>query len=96
MLLEQEVTISRTQFPSDFVWGAATAAYQIEGAVDQDGRKPSIWDTFSRTPGKTYNGETGDLACDHYNRYREDVALMRELGVNGYRFSRAWSRIRRP
>src|SRR5690625_7957715 len=67
------------QFPSDFTWGAATASYQIEGAVDADGRTPSIWDTFSHEPGRILDGGTGDVACDHYHRFREDVALMREL-----------------
>ncbi len=80
-------------FPADFVWGVATSSYQIEGAVDVDGRGPSIWDTFSHTPGRTVNGETGDVAVEHYTRYREDVALMRDLGVNAYRFSVAWPRI---
>jgi beta-glucosidase len=80
-------------FPQGFVWGAATAAYQIEGAHDADGRGRSIWDTFSHTPGKVANGDTGDVACDHYHRYPEDVALMRELGLGGYRFSIAWPRI---
>src|SRR5882762_7298426 len=80
-------------FPSNFVWGAATAAYQIEGAVNEDGRGTSIWDTFSRTPGKVLNGDTGDVACDHYHRWREDLALMRELGVGAFRFSIAWPRI---
>ncbi len=80
-------------FPSDFVWGAATASYQIEGAVHEDGRGPSIWDTFSHTPGKTHNGDTGDVACDHYHRVPEDVALMAELGLHAYRFSVAWPRI---
>ena len=80
-------------FPADFVWGAATAAYQIEGAHDEDGRGPSIWDTFSHTPGKTLNGDTGDIACDHYHRYPEDIALMRELGLRAYRLSVAWPRI---
>jgi beta-glucosidase len=75
------------------MWGVATAAYQIEGAVEQDGRGPTIWDTFSHTPGKTMNGETGDVAVDHYNRYADDVALMADLGVNAYRFSIAWSRL---
>ncbi len=82
-----------TLFPPDFRWGAATAAYQIEGAVNADGRGPSIWDTFSHTPAKTLNGDTGDVACDHYHRVPEDVALMRELGLNAYRFSIAWPRI---
>src|SRR6266496_5442378 len=77
----------------DFVWGAATAAYQIEGAVAEDGRAPSIWDTFSRIPGAVDNGDTGDLACDHYHRWPEDVALMRRLNVGAYRFSVAWPRV---
>src|SRR6476469_1952150 len=80
-------------FPPDFLWGAATASYQIEGAVTEDGRGPSIWDTFSHTPGKTKNGDTGDVADDHYNRLQEDIALMRELGLDAYRFSVAWPRI---
>jgi beta-glucosidase len=81
------------RFPTDFTWGVATAAYQIEGAVNEDGRGPSIWDTFSHTPGRIKNGDTGDVACDHYHRYREDVRLMAELGVSAYRFSIAWPRI---
>ena len=80
-------------FPADFVWGTATAAYQIEGAVTEDGRGPSIWDTFSHTPGKIVDGSTGDVADDHYHRYAEDVAIMPELGMNAYRFSIAWPRI---
>ena len=80
-------------FPPGFVWGAATAAYQIEGAAAEDGRGPSIWDTFSRTPGKVLGGDTGDVACDHYHRYREDVAILAELGVGSYRFSLAWPRL---
>ncbi len=80
-------------FPRGFVWGASTASYQIEGAVDEDGRGPSIWDTFSRTPGKIANGDTGDTACDHYHRYLDDVALMRRLGLHAYRFSVAWPRV---
>lgn len=80
-------------FPPGFVWGAATAAYQVEGAVAEDGRGPSIWDTFSHTPGRVRNGDTGDVAVDHYHRYREDVALMRDLGLGGYRFSLAWPRL---
>ncbi|MFF5173887.1 GH1 family beta-glucosidase [Micromonospora sp. NPDC000089] len=86
--------MSELRFPENFVWGAATAAYQIEGAVRDDGRGPSIWDTFSRTPGKVFAGHTGDVACDHYFRYAEDVALMAELGLAAYRFSVAWPRIR--
>jgi beta-glucosidase len=81
------------QFPSDFLWGAATSSYQIEGAVNEDGRGDTIWDTFCRTPGKVVNGDTGDVACDHYHRYKDDVALMASLGLKGYRFSVAWSRI---
>ncbi|MFF5973780.1 GH1 family beta-glucosidase [Streptomyces sp. NPDC012769] len=81
------------RFPSDFLWGAATAAYQIEGAAEEDGRTPSIWDTFSHTPGKVFQGHTGDVAVDHYHRFREDVRLMSELGLNAYRFSVSWSRV---
>ncbi len=75
------------------MWGCATAAYQIEGAVNEDGRKPSIWDTFSHTPGKTHNGDTGDIADDSYHLYKEDVKLLRNLGAKCYRFSISWSRI---
>ena len=81
------------KFPQDFKWGVATASYQIEGAVHEDGRGESIWDRFSRTPGKVLHGHTGDVACNHYHLYREDVALMKELGVDSYRFSIAWPRI---
>ena len=81
------------QFPEDFLWGTATASYQIEGAVDEDGRGASIWDTFSHTPGKVYRGDTGDRACDHYHRLEEDLDLMAELGLKAYRFSVAWPRI---
>lgn len=84
---------SERQFPDGFLWGAATSAYQIEGAPLADGAGPSIWHRFVRTPGRVTNGETGDVACDHYNRYREDVAIMRELGLTAYRFSISWSRI---
>ena len=80
-------------FPDGFAWGTATASYQIEGAVHEGGRSPSIWDTFSRTPGKVDNGDTGDVADDHYHRYEEDVALMADLGVGWYRFSLAWPRL---
>jgi beta-glucosidase len=80
-------------FPADFVWGAATAAYQIEGAVDEHGRTPSIWDTFSGMPGRVRGGDTGLVACDHVHRLPEDVALMRELGLAAYRFSVSWPRI---
>ena len=74
-------------FPEGFLWGAATAAYQIEGAVDEGGRGPSIWDTFSHTPGKVLHGDTGDIACDHYHRLDEDLDLMASLGLRAYRFS---------
>jgi beta-glucosidase len=81
------------RFPPGFLWGAATAAYQIEGAARVDGRGPSIWDTFSHTAGKTAGGDTGDVACEHYHRYREDAALIADLGLNAYRFSVAWPRV---
>ncbi len=90
---ENKPGISSSDFPSAFVWGVATSAYQIEGAASEDGRSPSIWDEFSHTSGRTRNGETGDVAADHYHRYREDVALMKDLGVDAYRFSIAWPRI---
>ncbi|MCD0453771.1 beta-glucosidase [Actinocorallia sp. API 0066] len=80
-------------FPEGFAWGTATAAYQIEGSVTADGRGASIWDTFAHTPGKVLNGETGDVAVDHYARYAQDVALMGDLGLNAYRFSLSWPRI---
>ncbi|MGW1115348.1 GH1 family beta-glucosidase [Streptomyces albidoflavus] len=79
--------------PAGFTWGVATAAYQIEGAVAEDGRAPSIWDTFSHTPGKVAGGDTGDVACDHYRRWPEDLALMKRLGVDSYRLSIAWPRV---
>ncbi|MER7757551.1 beta-glucosidase [Kitasatospora sp. NPDC097643] len=87
------VDTSDPAFPADFLWGAATAAYQIEGAVDVDGRTPSIWDTFSRTPGRTAGGDTGERATEHYHRYRQDVRLMADLGLGAYRFSVSWSRV---
>ncbi|MEV5827765.1 GH1 family beta-glucosidase [Spirillospora sp. NPDC052242] len=80
-------------FPTGFRWGAATAAFQIEGAAAEGGRGPSIWDTFCRTPGKVLNGDTGDVAVDHYHRFREDVALMADLGLTAYRFSISWPRV---
>lgn len=81
------------EFAPDFVFGSATASYQIEGAAHEDGRGPSIWDTFSHTPGKTWNGDTGDVADDHYHRWESDLDLMKELGLEAYRFSIAWPRI---
>jgi beta-glucosidase len=80
-------------FPDGFLWGSATSAYQIEGSPLADGAGPSIWQRFAHTPGLTANGDTGDVACDHYNRYRDDVALMAQLGFKAYRFSAAWGRI---
>ncbi|WP_282685872.1 MULTISPECIES: GH1 family beta-glucosidase [unclassified Streptomyces] len=82
-----------TALPADFTWGVATAAYQIEGAVAEDGRSPSIWDTFSHTPGKVDGGDTGDTACDHYHRVPEDIGLIKRLGADAYRFSVAWPRV---
>jgi len=81
------------RFPSNFVWGAATAAYQIEGAYNEDGKGESIWDRFCRTPGKVQDGDRGGIACDFYHRYRDDVKLMKSMSLNAYRFSIAWSRI---
>src|SRR3954452_20793929 len=81
------------RFPAGFAWGTATAAYQIEGSVHEDGRGPSIWDTFCNRPGTILNGDTGEVACDHYHRYREDVALLGYLGARSYRFSLAWPRL---
>jgi beta-glucosidase len=86
-------TDGQLRFPEGFLWGAATAAYQIEGAVDADGRGQSIWDTFSHAQGKTYHGDTGDVACDSYHRYPEDIALLKRLGVGAYRLSLSWPRI---
>jgi beta-glucosidase len=81
------------KFPTDFVWGAATAAYQVEGAWDEDGKGESIWDRFSHTPGKINNGDMGDVACDHYHRWRDDIRLMKEIGLQAYRFSISWPRL---
>jgi beta-glucosidase len=83
----------QARFPEGFVWGAATASYQIEGAVAEGGRRPSIWDTFAHTPGKVFGGDTGDVADDHYHRYDQDVALLADLGATHYRFSLAWPRL---
>jgi beta-glucosidase len=81
------------QFPPDFLWGTATAAYQIEGAAKEDGRTPSIWDVYSHTPGRVRNGDTGDIADDHYHRWPDDIAIMSDLGVGAYRFSVSWPRV---
>ncbi len=86
-------TPSARTFPSSFLWGAATASYQIEGAAQEDGRGPSIWDTFAATPGRTRDGHNGDVAADHYHRTAQDIAMMRDLGLDAYRFSLAWPRI---
>jgi beta-glucosidase len=85
--------MNKLDFPKDFIWGTATAAYQVEGAAHEGGRGESIWDTFCRKPGAVYAGESGEVACDQYHRYAEDVALMAEFGFNSYRFSIAWPRI---
>ena len=81
-------------FPKGFEWGAATAAYQIEGAAHEDGKGLSIWDVFCLQPGRVQRGDSGAVACDHYHRYRDDVALMRGLGLQTYRFSVSWPRVR--
>lgn len=80
-------------FPKGFIWGVASASYQVEGATREDGRGESIWDRYCTLPGRVANGDTGDMACDHYHRYKEDVALMKQLGIQGYRFSIAWPRV---
>lgn len=89
----EQVNASSRPFPRGFLWGSATAAYQVEGAVKEDGRGPSIWDRFSHTPGKTFNGDTGDIADDEYHRYKEDVQLMKALGLKSYSFSVSWPRV---
>jgi beta-glucosidase len=85
--------MQKISFPEDFIWGCAASAYQVEGAWNEDGKSPSIWDTFVHTPGKIARGETGDVSIDHYHRFKEDVALMEELGLDSYRFSTSWPRI---
>ena len=91
--MSNDPAVLARRFPPDFLFGTATAAYQIEGAHDADGKGPSIWDAFCRTPGAISTGETGDVACDHYHRWRKEVALLRELGCDAYRFSISWPRI---
>jgi beta-glucosidase len=90
---DPDVTMPFLRFPDGFQWGAATASYQVEGAVSEDDRGLSIWDTFCHQPGRVQGGDTGDVACDHYHRWREDIDLMADLGLQTYRFSVAWSRI---
>jgi beta-glucosidase len=85
--------MNANSLPADFIWGAATASYQIEGAAREDGRGESVWDRFSATPGKVRGGDTGEIACDFYHRYRDDVQLMRKLGLDAFRFSVAWPRV---
>ena len=92
--MTDQVSVARDlTFPPDFLWGAATSAYQVEGAVDEDGRGRSMWDAFSHSPGRVANGDTGDITTDHYHRWPEDVAIMADLGLGAYRFSIAWPRI---
>jgi len=87
------MTIDPSSFPADFVWGAATASFQIEGATHEDGRGESVWDRFCATPGKVRGGDTGEIACDFYHRYPDDIGLMKELGLDAFRFSIAWPRV---
>ena len=93
MITDSSDTATGRRFPDGFLWGVATAAYQVEGAVREGGRGPSIWDTFSHTPGKVRRGDTGDIACDTYHRLDSDLDLLSQLGVSAYRFSVAWPRI---
>ncbi|MCU1320908.1 MAG: beta-galactosidase [Acidobacteriaceae bacterium] len=91
--LDSSQSSTPLSFPKGFLWGSATASYQVEGAVKEDGRGPSIWDTFSHTPGKTHNGDTGDVANNHYHLFQADIALMKDLGLKTYRFSIGWPRL---
>lgn len=85
--------MEKRQFPENFIWGSATAAYQVEGAAHEDGRGESIWDRYCAVPGNVLNGDSGEVACDHYHRYKEDIALMKKMGLQAYRFSISWSRV---
>ena len=80
-------------FPKDFVWAAASASFQIEGAANEDGKGLSVWDAFCKQPGKVYGGNTGDIACDHYNRFEDDCKIMRDIGLKAYRLSISWPRV---
>lgn len=91
--VESDQLMVSYEFPQDFIWGTATASYQIEGAIREEGRQPSVWDTFSATPGRVLNGDTGEVACDHFHRYQDDIKLMASQGIKHYRFSLAWPRI---
>ena len=93
MTTDADGTATRRRFPDGFLWGVATAAYQVEGGAHEGGRGPSVWDTFSHTPGKVHHGDTGDIACDSYHRLDTDLALLSDLGVDAYRFSIAWPRV---
>ena len=91
--VEQDSAPGQATFPKDFLWGSATASYQVEGAWDIDGRGESIWDRFSHSAGNVKGGWTGDVACDNYHRYREDIAIMKQMNIRSYRYSIAWPRI---
>lgn len=93
LLIQERAVEEVFAFPSGFAWGAATSAYQIEGATAADGRGPSIWDEFAKRPGAIVDGSTGDETCDHYHRYRDDIELMSLLNLGAYRFSTSWSRV---
>jgi beta-glucosidase len=93
-MIDAQAEALARRFPAGFVWGVATSAYQIEGAVASDGRGPSIWDDFCRLPGVIADGSSGEIACDHYHRFQSDLDLMQALGIPAYRFSISWPRVR--